>query len=113
MSIHSDNSRENLRENQEVYSQRVKAGRRTYFFDVKSTEAGDYYLIITKSKKQARENGREHKKSKIFLYKEDLNKFVAALQETAEHIKTKLLPDYDFDKFSTRGDEAILPTDQD
>ena len=113
MSIHSDNPRKNLRKNQEVYSQKVYAGRRTYFFDVKPTVAKDYYLTITEIKKQSREDGKWHRKSRIFLYKEDLNKFVAALQETAEHIKTELLPDYDFDQFSTRGDEPILPTDQD
>ena len=113
MSIHSDNPRENLSKKREVYSQRVYAGRRTYFFDVKPTVAKDYYLTITEIKKQSREHGKGHSKSRIFLYKEDLNKFVAALKETAEHIKTKLLRDYDFDQFSTRGDEPILHTDQD
>ena len=121
MSIYSDNSRKNLGENQdgysprvkEIYSQRVKAGRRTYFFDVKPTDTSDYTLIITESKRSNKENDQTRKRSSIFVYKEDLNRFVTALQETAEHIKTELLPDYDFDMFSARDDEAISPTDQD
>ncbi|MEM7382981.1 MAG: DUF3276 family protein [Bacteroidota bacterium] len=100
-------------DNEEVYSQRVKAGKRTYFFDVKPTGASDYYLIITESKKQPKDNGQGYKKNKIFLYKEDLNKFIAALQDTAEHIKKELLPHYNFDKFSKyRDDEATSATDQ-
>jgi len=84
---------------QEVYSKKVKAGKRTYFFDVKATRANDYYLTITESKKH---HGDENKyeKHKIFLYKEDLNKFLEALHNTTEHIKKELLPHYDFNKFS-------------
>ena len=109
MSIHSDNPREN----QEVYSQKVLAGKRTYFFDVNLTKRGDYYLVITE-KKQDSENDQRPKKSKLFVFKEDLNKFVAALQKTTDHIKQELLPDYDFDKFpNVRDDEPAFPTDQD
>lgn len=85
---------------QEVYSRKVKAGKRTYFFDVKSTRANDYYLTITESKKQSSEEGNKYEKHKIFLYKEDLNKFLEALHNTTEHIKKELLPHYDFDKFN-------------
>jgi hypothetical protein len=87
------------KESQEVYSKKVKAGKRTYFFDVKATRANDYYLTITESKKQYDDEGSRYEKHKIFLYKEDLNKFLEALQSTADHIKKELLPHYDFDKF--------------
>ena len=92
---------EERKENNEVYSKRVKAGKRTYFFDVKATRANDYYLTITESRKKFKLDGEGHsyEKSKIFLYKEDLNKFIDALHGTAEHIKKELIPDYDFDQF--------------
>ena len=98
---------------QEVYSKKVKAGKRTYFFDVKSTRANDYYLTITESKKQYEDNGHRYEKHKIFLYKEDLNKFLDALHSTAEYIKKELLPHYDFDKFSRAGyDETTSSTEE-
>jgi hypothetical protein len=79
-----------------VYSKRVRAGkRRTYFFDVRTTRANDYYLTITESKKRADDDTYE--RHKIFIYKEDFMKFVNAMQETVDYIKTELLPDYDFD----------------
>jgi hypothetical protein len=97
---------EEHKENNEVYSKRVKAGKRTYFFDVKATRANDYYLTITESRKKLKEDGHFYEKHKIFLYKEDLNKFLEALNDTAEHIKTELIPDYDFDY---RDNEEPLP----
>lgn len=79
-----------------VYSKRVKAGkRRTYFFDVRTTKNNDYYITITESKK--RFNEETYDRHKVFVYKEDFIKFVNALQETVDHIKTELLPDYDFE----------------
>lgn len=63
-------------ENVEIYSQRIKAGKRTYFFDVKSTRSNDYYLTITESKKRFKDEGFYYEKHKIFLYKEDFNKFL-------------------------------------
>ena len=79
-----------------VYSKRVRAGkRRTYFFDVRTTRANDYYLTITESKKRVDDDTYE--RHKIFIYKEDFMKFVNAMQETVDYIKTELLPDYDFD----------------
>lgn len=79
-----------------VYSKKVRAGkRRTYFFDVRTTRANDYYLTITESKKRFEDDTYE--RHKIFIYKEDFVKFVNALQETVDHIKTELLPDFDFD----------------
>jgi hypothetical protein len=77
-----------------VYSKRVLAGKRTYFFDVKSTRSGeDYFITITESK---RVGERRYEKHKIFLYKEDFGKFIAAIHEVVGHIKDDLLPDYDF-----------------
>lgn len=95
---------EAYKDNNEIYSKRVKAGKRTYFFDVKATRANDYYLTITESRKKPREDGFFYEKHKIFLYKEDLNKFLEAFKDTAEHIKKELLPDYDFDQFDNRED---------
>jgi hypothetical protein len=83
----------------EIYSQRVRAGKRTYFFDVKSTRSNDYYLTITESKRRYKEDGYFYEKHKIFLYKEDFNKFIEALNNTVNHVKTELLPDVDFTQF--------------
>lgn len=85
----------------EIYSQRVRAGKRTYFFDVKSTRSNDYYLTITESKRRYKEEGYYYEKHKIFLYKEDFNKFVEALQGTIDHVKTELLPEYDFSQMES------------
>ena len=85
----------------EIYSEKVKAGKRTYFFDVKATRSNDYYLTITESKKRYNKDdeGFTYEKHKIFLYKEDFNKFVEALNNTVGHVKTELLPDVDFEQF--------------
>lgn len=84
----------------EVYSKRVNAGKRVYFFDIKSTKSKDYYLTITESKKKTEDNGMFYEKHKIFIYKEDVNKFINALHEIVDHLKSKLMPYYDFDQFS-------------
>jgi hypothetical protein len=83
----------------EIYSAKVKAGKRTYFFDVKSTRSNDYYLTITESKKRFKEDGFTYEKHKIFLYKEDFNKFLEALTGTINHVKTELMPNIDFTQF--------------
>jgi hypothetical protein len=80
-----------------VYSEKVKAGKLTYFFDVKTTLANDYYLVITASKKQDDGESSYFQRYKIFVYKEDLKKFAKSLQTTVDHIMHNLLPDYDFD----------------
>jgi len=90
---------------QEVFSKRVKAGKRTYFFDVKSTRSNDYYITITESKKRHDDDG--YVKHKIFLYKEDFNKFVDAFNETINHVKTELMPEYDFDEFQRNKEENL------
>lgn len=73
--------------NDDIYAKVIRAGRRTYFFDVRSTKADDYYLTITESKKFTNEDGSYfYKKHKIYLYKEDFEEFKNALQETTDFI---------------------------
>ncbi len=85
--------------NESIYSKRIKAGkRRTYFFDVRSTRGNDYFITITESKKRFDDNGYD--RHKMFLYKEDFNKFLAGLTETINYVKTDLMPDFDFDAFN-------------
>ncbi len=87
-----------------VYSKRIRAGkRRTYFFDVRTTRGNDYYLTITESRKRFNDDGYD--RHKIFLYKEDFNKFLKALNEAVDHVKTELMPDFDFDAFNHDYDE--------
>ena len=82
-----------------VYSKRIRAGkRRTYFFDVRETRGSDYYLTITESRKRFDSDGYD--RHKIFLYKEDFNKFVKGLIEAVDYVKTDLMPDFDFDAFN-------------
>jgi hypothetical protein len=74
----------------EIFTKRVRAGKRTYFFDVKSTKSEkDFYITITESKRVGEE---EYEKHKIFLYKEDFDKFRDALHETVDHVRANLLP---------------------
>lgn len=89
----------------EIFSQRVRAGKRTYFFDVKSTRSNDYYLTITESKRRYKDDGYYYEKHKIFLYKEDFNKFIEALNGTIGHVKTELLPNVDFSQFDNAEEE--------
>ncbi|MEJ7912398.1 MAG: DUF3276 family protein [Chitinophagaceae bacterium] len=89
----------NDRKMESIYSKRIRAGkRRTYFFDVRATRANDYFLTITESRKRFNDNGYD--RHKIFLYKEDFNKFVKALGEAVDYVKTDLMPDFDFDAFN-------------
>ncbi len=90
---------ENNNEREEIYSERVRAGKRTYFFDVKATRSNDYYLTITESKRRYKDEGYTYEKHKIFLYKEDFNKFTEALNNTVNHVKDELLPDVDFSQY--------------
>ena len=87
-----------------VYSKRLKAGkRRTYFFDVRATRGNDYFLTITESRKRQNDDGYD--RHKIFLYKEDFNKFIKGLTEAVDYVKTELMPDFDFDSFNHDQDE--------
>ena len=75
------------REIEEIFSKAVRAGRRTYFFDVRSTRAGDYYLTMTESKRDFNEDGTPfYRKHKIYLYKEDFVNFKEALAELTDYI---------------------------
>ncbi len=97
-----------------VYSKRIRAGkRRTYFFDVRETRGNDFYLTITESRKRFDSDGYD--RHKIFLYKEDFNKFIKGLGEAVDYVKTELMPDFDFDAFNhdtpyEGGDEAVIRT---
>ena len=72
----------------EMFSKAVRAGKRTYFFDVKATKGDDYYLTITESKKKFAEDGKFHfEKHKLFLYKEDFEKFRSGLNEAVDFIQ--------------------------
>jgi hypothetical protein len=85
---------------EEVFSKKVRAGKRTYFFDVKTTRGDDYYITITESKKRYEDGG--YIKHKLFLYKEDFNKFSEAFTETVNYVKSDLMPEYDFDEFTRK-----------
>ncbi|WP_452218858.1 PUR family DNA/RNA-binding protein [Lacinutrix undariae] len=89
-------SDQGMMEKEEIFSKVLRAGRRTYFFDVRATKAGDYYLTITESKKFTNDDGSFHyKKHKIYLYKEDFTEFNEILKEMTNYIVTE------------KGDEVI------
>lgn len=86
-----DNAGFQDRNGDDVYSKPVRAGKRTYFFDVKATKGNDYYLTITESKRRIERDGRYvYDKHKIFLYKEDFDKFADGLQEVIGYIRERL-----------------------
>ena len=89
-------SEHDMMDKEEIFSKVLRAGRRTYFFDVRATKAGDYYLTITESKKFTNDDGSFHyKKHKIYLYKEDFNEFGEILNEMTDYI------------INEKGDEVI------
>lgn len=112
-------------DNTEIFSKALRAGRRTYFFDVRTTKAGDYYLTITESKKFSQESGvNEYKKHKIYLYKEDFESFKSFFEEATDfilkekgqeviserHIKDyKKTPDEKYDDADAPGTETAKP----
>ncbi|MGL4630479.1 MAG: DUF3276 family protein [Leadbetterella sp.] len=93
-------------DNEKHFSKKVRAGKRTYFFDVKATKGNDYYLTLTESRKVLKNGEMAFEKSKIFVYKEDLEKMLETLNETVTHIKKELLPHVDFSQF--RQEESEL-----
>lgn len=98
-----DNERDQRRF-ESVYSRKIRAGkRRTYFFDVRRTKGEDFYLTLTESTRKF--NGDGYERHKIFLYKEDFNRFVNNLQEVIDYIKAELMPEYDYDEFTRRHEE--------
>lgn len=87
-----------------VFTRKLKAGkRRTYFIDVRQTKGDDYFITLTESTKKFNGDGTE--RHKIFLYKEDFNRFVETLSEAVNYVKTELMPDYDYDEFAKRAEE--------
>ncbi len=89
----------------EIFTKRVRAGKRTYFFDVKSTKSEkDFYITITESKRVSEE---EYEKHKIFLYKEDFAKFSDALDETVDYVQTQLLAN-----LSPNSEPVVEPTEK-
>ncbi|WP_017259445.1 DUF3276 family protein [Pedobacter arcticus] len=97
------------KEREEVYSKKVRAGKRTYFFDVKATRSNDYYITITESKKRL-EDG-VFVKHKIFLYKEDFEKFAEGLTETVEYVKAN--QDVVEKRYEFNPDHVVEKTDDD
>ena len=77
------------------------------FFDVKATRSNDYYLTITESKRRYKDDGYFYEKHKIFLYKEDFDKFVDALRGSVDHVKTELMPEVDFSQFEQKDQEEV------
>ena len=97
-------NQDNRQQQEIVYSQKVKAGkRRTYFFDVRRTRGDDFFITITESTRRMDDD--VFIRHKIFLYKEDFNRFMQAFAETVEFVKTELMPDYDYDEFTRRYEE--------
>ena len=104
-----------MMEREEIHSKVMRAGRRTYFFDVRATKAGDYYLTITESKKFTNDDGSFHyKKHKIYLYKEDFSDFQDSLSQVSKFIiKEKgeeVISDYKKKKSENENKEN-LPSD--
>ncbi len=99
-----DNDNNNRQRQESEYSNKVRAGKkRTYFFDVRRTKGDDFYLTLTESTKRFNNDGYE--RHKIFLYKEDFNRFIAGLEDAINYVKTELMPDYDYDEFTRRHEE--------
>ncbi len=92
---------------EDVYSKPVRAGKRTYFFDVKTTKGNnDFYLTITESKRRVERDGSfTYDKHKIFLYKEDFEKFQEGLQEAVQYIKHDLLHDEPIRQYTPREEQ--------
>jgi hypothetical protein len=87
------------RNQESIYTKKLRAGkRRTYFFDVRATKGNDYYLTITESRKRFDDNGYD--RHKVFVYKEDFNKFLKAITDAVDYVKTELMPDFNFDAFN-------------
>ncbi len=88
---------------QPVFTNKFRAGKkRTYFFDIRKTKGEDYFLTVTESKKRFNEDGYD--RHKIVVYKEDFNKFIEMLTQTIDHVKTELLPHFNFDEYRREDD---------
>lgn len=95
------------KENGAVFTKLVKAGKRTYFFDVKATRHGDYYLTVTESKKRFSDDGRfTFEKHKIFVYREDIEKFTDALRDTFDFIQSQPAPENNYQNYQNNRNDA-------
>jgi hypothetical protein len=95
---------QNQQRNDSVFSSKMRAGkRRTYFFDIKKTKGEDFYITITESTKKYEGDGYE--RHKLFIYKEDFNRFINSLTDLVDKVKTEFMPDYDYDEFTRRQEE--------
>jgi hypothetical protein len=111
VSYENNKNYDDKRNTEVAFSKKIKAGkRRTYFFDVRETRGNDYFITITESKKRFNDDGYD--RHKMFLYKEDFNKFLAALTETIDFVKTDLMPDFDFDAFNHDETEQFVAETQ-
>lgn len=98
---------------EDIYSKVVRAGKRTYFFDVKATRRNDYYLTITESKKRVGRDGKFYfEKHKIFLYKEDFEKFTEGLSEVVEYIKSHQTDFEQSDNHELVAEEVGIPQNE-
>lgn len=110
--IMEENENRGRHDRQEVFSKSVRAGKkRTYFFDVKTTKSNDYYLVITESKKKFDDSGGPpmYEKHKIFLYREDFDKFKEAFDETTAHIASIAPPLQPRETYTPSDDTATQP----
>ena len=99
-----DYDTDNRRRQETEYSNKVRAGkRRTYFFDVRRTKGDDFYLTLTESTRKSHGDGYE--RHKLFLYKEDFNRFLQGLEDAINYVKQDLMPEYDYDEFTRRHEE--------
>ena len=97
---------------QEIFSQKIRAGRRTYFFDVRSTKAGDYYMTITESIKETNDEGTpSYRKHKIYLYKEGFNNFKEAFESVSNYIIEEKGEEIISDKKNEKKEEVNSPDD--
>lgn len=97
---------------QPVFTNKFRAGKkRTYFFDIRKTKGEDYFITITESKKKFNEEGYE--RHKVVLYKEDFNKFTEMFNDTVNHVKTELMPHYDYDEFYRENPNEVSTSKED
>jgi len=95
------------KENGAVFTKLVKAGKRTYFFDVKATRHGDFYLTVTESKKRFSDDGRfTFEKHKIFVYREDIEKFTEALRDTFDYIQSQPAQENSYQHYPSSRNES-------
>ncbi len=90
--------------NDPVFSRKIDAGKRTYFIDVRKTRGDDYYITLTESIRKL--NSDRTERHKLFLYREDFNRFLESLEDCINHVKNNLMPNYDYEEFDRRREEG-------